>query len=103
MTNATVHYTNLPMMALAITSSLMATETGSISPEPALSPDSQRQADSLFPEYDNTLTRYQVSSDDRVTAQVEAIQQFASNLLDNVQDLDPEFSRLIDEHFDELV
>jgi hypothetical protein len=31
------------------------------------------------------------------------IQSFASNLLDNIKDLDPEFSKVIDEQFWDLV
>lgn len=31
------------------------------------------------------------------------IEEFVSKLIENMEDLDPEFSRLIDEHFWELV
>jgi hypothetical protein len=34
--------------------------------------------------------------------QIETIHGFVSNILENMQDLDPQFSRLVDEHFWDL-
>lgn len=35
--------------------------------------------------------------------QIEIIYQFASSILDNIKDLDPEFSKAVDKHFWDLV
>ena len=39
----------------------------------------------------------------REVEQFTIIQSFASNLLENIKDLDPEFSRTVDKHFWDLV
>lgn len=52
----------------------------------------------------NTQTQYEVVSEDALLSQnIEAIHQFASNILENVEDLDPEFSELIDENYWDLI
>lgn len=39
----------------------------------------------------------------RETEQFKALQSFASNLLGNVKDMDPDFSKTVDDHFWDLV
>jgi len=48
---------------------------------------------------------YGVSSEEqkRAADQIEIIHQFASNILDNIKDLDPEFSKTVDENFWDLI
>ena len=35
--------------------------------------------------------------------QIDIIHKFASNILDNIKDLDPEFSKIVDENFWDLI
>ena len=35
--------------------------------------------------------------------QIEIIHKFASSILDNIKDLDPEFSKIVDENFWDLI
>ncbi len=49
---------------------------------------------------------YQAIDKDEKTAsrrQIEVIHRFASNLLENIKDLDPEFSKTVDENFWDLI
>lgn len=39
----------------------------------------------------------------REAEQFKALQSFASNLLGNVKDMDPDFSKTVDDHFWDLV
>jgi hypothetical protein len=43
-----------------------------------------------------------VENHDSMNSQIEIIHRFVSTLLENTQDLDPQFSKLVDEHFWEL-
>lgn len=48
---------------------------------------------------------YQLIDKDQATAieQIDVIHQFASNILDNIKDLEPEFSKTVDENFWDLI
>lgn len=48
---------------------------------------------------------YQLVGKDQAVAleQIDTIHQFASNILDNIKDLDPEFSKTVDENFWDLI
>jgi len=48
---------------------------------------------------------YQLIDKDQAAAleQIDVIHQFASNLLDNIKDLEPEFSKTVDENFWDLI
>ncbi len=48
---------------------------------------------------------YQLIDNDQATAleQIDVIHQFASNILDNIKDLEPEFSKTVDENFWDLI
>jgi hypothetical protein len=48
---------------------------------------------------------YQISDKDQAAAlgQIDVIHQFASNILDNIKDLEPEFSKTVDENFWDLI
>lgn len=52
------------------------------------------------------LDYYQLSNETQPNREVELfkiIQSFASNLLENMKDLDPKFSRTVDNHFWDLI
>lgn len=48
---------------------------------------------------------YQLIDKDQAIAieQIDVIHQFASNILDNIKDLEPEFSKTVDENFWDLI
>lgn len=48
---------------------------------------------------------YQVIDKDQATTfkQIDIMHQFASNLLDNIKDLDPDFSKTVDQNFWDLI
>jgi len=48
---------------------------------------------------------YQLIDKDQAAAleQIDVIHQFASNILDNIKDLEPEFSKTVDENFWDLI
>ncbi|MDY6894574.1 MAG: hypothetical protein SVO01_04025 [Thermotogota bacterium] len=48
---------------------------------------------------------YQLIDKDQSAAleQIDVIHQFASNILDNIKDLEPEFSKTVDENFWDLI
>ena len=48
---------------------------------------------------------YQLLDKDQAIAieQIDVIHQFASNILDNIKDLEPEFSKTVDENFWDLI
>ena len=48
---------------------------------------------------------YQIINEEqsKEVEQFKIIQSFASNLIENIKDLDPEFSRTVDKHFWDLV
>ncbi len=48
---------------------------------------------------------YQLMDKDQTVAleQIDVIHQFASNILDNIKDIEPEFSKTVDEHFWDLI
>ena len=61
-------------------------------------------SDSSLGTFDNKQTKYRLRDDDiDLNKQIETIHGFASNILDNIIDLDPEFSRIIDENYWDLV
>ena len=61
-------------------------------------------SDSSLETFDNKQTKYRLRDDDiDLNKQIETIHGFASNILDNIIDLDPEFSRIIDENYWDLV
>lgn len=52
----------------------------------------------------NALTSYSIPSDYADTAKnIETIHKFASDLVEHIEDLDPEFSKVIDENYWDLV
>lgn len=69
--------------------------------------DTQQNHDALFVSThvpSNALTTYTIPdifSD--ATKNIETIHRFASNILENIEDLDPEFSRVIDENYWDLI
>lgn len=48
---------------------------------------------------------YQIIGKEQAAAleQIDVIHQFASNILDNIKDLEPEFSKTVDENFWDLI
>lgn len=48
---------------------------------------------------------YQLIDKDQAVAlkQIDVIHQFASNILDNIKDLEPEYSKTVDENFWDLI
>ena len=55
-------------------------------------------------ELGNILTKYSVKDANfEEYKQIEVIHKFASNLLENIEDLDPEFSKLIYENYWDLI
>lgn len=52
-----------------------------------------------------TFDYYQLINKDyaNVLRQIDAIHQFASNILSNIKDLEPEFSKTVDENFWDLI
>lgn len=52
----------------------------------------------------NVLTQYKVTNGKLDAFQnIKVIHKFASNLLENIEDLDPEFSKVIDENYWNLI
>jgi glutamate synthase domain-containing protein 3 len=51
-----------------------------------------------------TQTKYQIKNTHRDFFQkIETIHKFSANLLENIEDLDPEFSKVIDENYWDLI
>lgn len=52
----------------------------------------------------SSLTQYKIANENTGTFQkIETIHKFASNLLEHIEDLDPEFSKVIDENYWDLI
>lgn len=52
----------------------------------------------------NVLTQYRVLEEtSEVFKKIDAIHSFASNILENIEDIDPEFSKVIDENYWDLI
>ena len=54
--------------------------------------------------FGSSQTKYRIADDYVDSLQkLEAIHKFASNLLENIEDLDPEFSKVVDENYWDLI
>jgi hypothetical protein len=55
-------------------------------------------------DFGNAQTQYKVTDENIEAIQkIEIIHKFASNLLENIEDLDPDFSKVIDENYWDLI
>lgn len=71
---------------------------------PTAASDIQELNSTYRAEFNSAQTQYKTISDNIETLeQVETIHQFASNLMSNIEDLTPEFSKAIDENYWDLI
>lgn len=55
-------------------------------------------------DFSSAITQYKIPNEkNEASKKIETIHKFASNLLENIEDLDPEFSKVIDENYWDLI
>jgi len=71
---------------------------------PSLNVEDYNLASQLPQNFGSALTSYNSISDfSEISRQIETIHKFASNILENIEDLDADYSKAIDENYWDLI